>query len=150
MNTTCQHTSTNIIRTRGYTAPVSVYQQNPAAHGNVEYVVECGECGARRSELHNGCHVELGPWGPDRAARKQRVERLSKKLPPLPPPVLIKRADGESATLTPDEEGGLVIQSSAGVSQREQEALGAYYPHLQGLVARRQALLELEAARAEV
>jgi hypothetical protein len=147
---TCQHQHTNIIRTRGYTAPVSAYDQNPAAHGNVEYVVECSECGARRSELHNGCHVELGPWGPDRAARKALVERLAKRLPALPPPVRLERADGESATLTPDEEGWLVIRSSAGVSQREQETLGEYYPHLPALVARRHALQELEAARADV
>jgi len=140
----CSHEHTFEASTRCFSGPVSS-DENKAAHGCVCITVECRDCGTRREENRNWLHVERGPWGPSRDERRDEVERLRRRLPPLPPTVTLTRGDGETATLAPDREGMLRISSSEGVSQREQDSLGGLYPHLDALVARRLAVAALQA-----
>jgi len=140
----CSHKHTFEARTRGFTGPVSD-SENKAAHGCVCITVECRDCGARREENRNWLHVERGPWGPSRDERRAKVEQLQRRLPPIPPTVTLIRADGETATLTPDGEGMLFVSSSAEVSQREHCSLVGLYPHLDALIARRRAVMALQA-----
>lgn len=60
----CDHEDTIEIATRCYTGPVSVDDQNPAAHGGICVEEECAACGSRRKYNVNGCHVEYGGWHP--------------------------------------------------------------------------------------
>jgi hypothetical protein len=46
----------------GYSGPVSVHDQNRAAHGGITYTERC-RCGGKREVNANGRHVEYGPWG---------------------------------------------------------------------------------------
>jgi hypothetical protein len=53
--------SARTTKTRCFSGPVVVRNQNRAAHGNVVYVDVCA-CGAERRRNVNGCHYEQGPW----------------------------------------------------------------------------------------
>lgn len=66
----CTHTTTRIDWTtqRGYTGSVESSDPNPAAHGSIEYVEQCCECGCERWVAANGEHHECGRWGESRAA----------------------------------------------------------------------------------
>ena len=103
----CAHTKTNDIDTHGYTGPVAAPgHENRAAHGNVQITVECVACGARRSELHNGRHVELGPWGPSRAQREALAQRLRRSIPDRPEPIkLYNQSTGQECLVVCDDEG---------------------------------------------
>lgn len=144
----CCHERTKDLRTVGFTGPVST-DENRAAHGGVTVTVECCDCGARRLENHNQRWVEFGAWGPSRAEREEHVRQLRRALPPLPPAVTLTRRDGATASLTPTEEGYLIV-CSEDVSQDEHSALPYVYPHLEALVAYRHAVRELQRAEGEL
>lgn len=59
-----KHKASLSPRIRGFSACVRPCRCNPAAHGCVEVVDEC-RCGATRSTLVNGNHVERGLWSDD-------------------------------------------------------------------------------------
>lgn len=46
---------------RGYSAPVSTYNQNPSAHGNICEIARCS-CGAVRYRNINQNHIESSGW----------------------------------------------------------------------------------------
>lgn len=70
------HDASKVVSERVFTAPVAwpARDQNPAAHGGVEFAEEC-TCGAQRKRLVNGRHEEVGPWGPSLAERKAAARR---------------------------------------------------------------------------
>lgn len=75
----CTHESTHDVAdsVRCYSGSVAVEpltHENRAAHGNTSSVEECDHCGAHRMVNSNQRHVEVSPWGPDRATR-ERCER---------------------------------------------------------------------------
>lgn len=77
--TNCAHGTTREISADGYSGSVatSIYAENRAAHGNIDVTVECVACGARRHELINGLHIEVGPWGPTRGEREAAARRVA-------------------------------------------------------------------------
>lgn len=141
MNATDTNTDTRVIATRCYSGSVAAPgHENPAAHGNVEYTVERAD-GARRKELCNGLHEEVGPWGPTRAERREVLDRAERSLR------LALAARPAAHGVAIDEEGYLVV-SDGDPADHAARAAGS------GLVERalrvRRAFLAVEAARAEL
>jgi hypothetical protein len=58
----------------GFSGPVAIHDQNPAAHGNICRVDSCS-CGATRRTNINGSHKERGAWEMPKvqAARDERT-----------------------------------------------------------------------------
>jgi len=116
MTQTCAHSKTRTLSTEGFARDVSVHpytESNPAAHGNITERVECTACGARRLENINGRHVEVSPWRGSYAERDAAVQRARDAVRSTrPTPVTFTRAsDGETATVSVDTEGRLVVDA---------------------------------------
>lgn len=88
---TCAHEQKTDLRTRCFAGALG---DNRAAHGGITVTVECNACGARRDENRNGKHVEVGPWGPSRAARQLEADTAKRAVQDLlktrPDPVTLK------------------------------------------------------------
>lgn len=116
---TCQHMTYTTGPALPYDGAVAHIDRagtsiNLAAHGNVRHVSTCDTCGARRSQLVNGVHVETGAWGPSRASRERRATQAAQHVESLAhrvPRTVVRRGD-VSATLTVDAEGYLRIEYS--------------------------------------
>lgn len=112
--TACSHRRTRDLATHAYTGPVAGPrgEVNRAAHGCVCVTVECVSCGARRDENRNQWHLELGPWGPTRAARQRAAEDARTAASALaarrPAPITLTRGDQEREVWI-DCDGYLVV-----------------------------------------
>jgi hypothetical protein len=87
----CKHAETTTSGWRCYTASVAVHpytEPNPAAGGWVTFTETCAKCGAQRPVNSNGPHLELGPWGPGRAAREAEQARIDDEHRARPPHVV--------------------------------------------------------------
>ena len=119
LTATCQHMTYTTGPALPYDGAVAHIDRagtkvNLAAHGNVRHVSTCDTCGARRSQLINGMHVETGVWGPSRASRERRATRAAQAVEDLAhrvPRTVVRRGD-VSATLTVDAQGYLRIEYS--------------------------------------
>ena len=89
---------------------------NPAAHGGITVTEEDSGAGRRRDVNINGCHIEVGPWGPTRTQRQAHADRLRRDIPAPPSPIqltlgelsVVASVDGDGMLLlTPDFQRGL-------------------------------------------
>lgn len=74
------HKPNQIGPDRGFAGSVSLYDQNPAAHGNICVTEECTVCGAQREVNINGMHDETGEWGPTSAQRLAMERRAAHEM----------------------------------------------------------------------
>lgn len=108
--TQCAHLHSTVIGERGYNGSVATHadHENRAAHGWLTFRVQCSACGARRSENHNGAHVEYGPWGAPRAARKARADIAAREAAALlaaVPPLRLSLPGGRAVDVSLDRDG---------------------------------------------
>ena len=124
----CPHDQIREISTRCYAHPVSVHDENRAAHGGVCITEECVRCGRRRSRNENQGHQEIGPWGASRAERQERASRarldLDRLLRGRPEPVtLYSQPTGQPTELSIDAEGYIVSYGHGHPAGHEIEAV---------------------------
>jgi hypothetical protein len=154
----CAHESAvQIGRDYGYSAPVTIQRQNPAAHGCITITEECRTCGVRRAANVNGGHVERGPWGPSRAeqrdalvAREWDARRALPGLRTAASEAAVTMSRGDVVLHLSIDDEGYIVCRGVGTDAEHASAMAAWTEGVEIGCRLRQALADIAAPHREV